>query len=168
MKTSRAFTAVTAAVALAAAGCGGPKSAPPAKALPLMPGADVLMAAGGPGQPDNASDPTRYRWMILRGPVGLTAPMFLDREVAYLISHGWKRPFTFVDGGSLTISIDSPARDYYFSGGVLDDGMYGPIDPSPNATEAAQAERTKPLVQRARRSHQPLLYVTLANGRHPA
>lgn len=151
-------------IALAASvvtGCGGPKAAPPTRALPLMSGVRVLESVSS-GSDVDASNKNRYRRMFLAGPQGTTSEALLRAEVRFLKTRGWKRADVFYEGRgtdrTLEAWVDSPSRD--ISAYITTVAK----NANPTAVEPAiyPATKTRDALLRG----EPVLNVSLANGPH--
>ena len=149
--------------------------APPASALPLIPRARVIASAAGGSAIDTGYDHNRYRYMAVAGIKGERRTQFLASETRLMIRDGWKNELSYV----LVIGSD-PARFRRVpvtrpGANVLinapNQKIYAALDVIESRSDAEQQTDGTPLynarsIRRALMRHQPVLLVTLGNGRH--
>lgn len=68
--------------------CGRTRVAPPTSRLAVARGGALMMTRAGPSDVD-ASDPRRFRTIILAGPAGVSRRLFLAAEVQAVRRRGW-------------------------------------------------------------------------------
>ena len=152
-----------------------PLPAPPAGALPLPPHARVIASAPGGSAVDTGYDHNRYRYLAIAGAGGEPNTKFLASEVRFLTRHGWKGELSYVlvvgsDPAAVTrVPITGPGANVLIN--APHQKIYAALDAIESWGDAEQQTDGTPLynkraIRRALTRHEPVLFVSLGNGRH--
>jgi hypothetical protein len=149
--------------------------APPTSALRLTPGAKVIASAPGGSAVDTGYDHKRYRYMAVAGIEGERRATLLASEVRFLAWHGWKDELSYVlvagsdPVAARRVPVTRPGANVLIN--APHRKLYAALDAIESWRDAEQQTDGTPLyntraIRRALAHHEPVLFVTLGNGRH--